>query len=73
MSIKNCNTDIAFEVLMQENNPNSRKYDSGYDGILPECRECRFHRPLWKYETCLFKYCPYSLKQISTRKKRKEE
>ena len=23
-------------------------YDSGVDGILPECRSCRFHRPFWK-------------------------
>lgn len=37
----------AFEALMQET-PGSDHYDSGADGILPECRSCRFHRPGWK-------------------------
>ena len=33
----------AFEALMQET-PYSH-YDSGCDGICPECRSCQFHRP----------------------------
>ena len=60
------NTDLAFQALMQENNPLHKQYDSGCDGILPECRTCRFHRPHWKYETCVFKFCPYTKDQVST-------
>ena len=46
------NTLLAFEVLMQET-PYSH-FDSGCDGITPECRTCRFHRPHWKYQSCVF-------------------
>lgn len=35
---------VAFEALMKDT-PGFDHYDSGYDGILPECRNCRFHRP----------------------------
>ena len=44
---------VAFEALMKDT-PGFDHYDSGYDGILPECRTCRFHRPLWKYQSCVF-------------------
>ena len=42
----------AFEAMMKET-PYSR-YDSGCEGITPECRTCRFHRPYWKYQSCVF-------------------
>ena len=48
---------VAFEALMKDT-PGFDHYDSGYDGILPECRTCRFHRPLWKYQSCVFEECP---------------
>lgn len=48
-------TIVAFELMMQET-PYSR-YNSGCDGIMPECRSCRFHRPYWKYQTCVFEEC----------------
>ena len=35
---------VVFEALMKDT-PGFDHYDSGYDGILPECRNCRFHRP----------------------------
>ena len=38
----------ALELLMQTT-PGFEHFDSGADGILPECRSCRFHRPHWKY------------------------
>ncbi len=57
---------------MRENSPTTKQYDSGEDGILEECRSCRFHRPNWKYETCAYEFCPYSVEPISTRKKIKE-
>ena len=48
---------VAFEALMKDT-PGFDHYDSGYDGILPECRNCRFHRPLWKYQSCVFEEMP---------------
>ncbi len=59
-------TETAFEAMMKET-PYA-KYDSGYDGILPECRTCRFHRPHWKYQSCVFEHCPYSQGELSTRR-----
>lgn len=53
---------------MRENSPTAKQYDSGADGILEDCRSCRFHRPNWKYETCVYEFCPYSREPISTRK-----
>jgi hypothetical protein len=41
----------ALELLMQTT-PGFEHFDSGADGILPECRSCRFHRPFWKYQSC---------------------
>ena len=56
----------AFEAMMKET-PYSR-YDSGSEGITPECRTCRFHRPYWKYQSCVFEECPYSTYKLSTRR-----
>lgn len=47
----------ALELLMQTT-PGFEHFDSGADGILPECRSCRFHRPFWKYQSCVFAECP---------------
>ena len=69
MSNKEISDDFAFEMIMKET-PCSSKFDSGCDGILPECRTCRFHRPYWHFETCVFEYCPYSEIPISTRKEK---
>ena len=55
---------LAFEVLMRET-PYSH-FDSGCEGITPECRTCRFHRPHWKYQSCVFAECPYCCKPVST-------
>lgn len=57
----------AFEELMQDI-PGFNHYDSGHDGICPECRSCQFHRPLWKYQSCVFPECPYSPVVLSTRR-----
>ena len=42
----------AFEALMKE--------------VPGECRSCCFHRPYWKYQTCVFEECPYSPVKLST-------
>ena len=57
----------ALELLMQTT-PGFEHFDSGTDGILPECRSCRFHRPFWKYQSCVFVECPYCCKPVSTLK-----
>lgn len=62
----------AFEALMQET-PGSDQYDSGADGILPECRSCRFHRPSWKTKTCVFDECPYCMEPVSTVKPQRDD
>ena len=62
---------VAFEAMMKET-PYA-KYDSGYDGIIPECRTCRFHRPHWKYQSCMFENCPYSPRELSTRRSEAKE
>ena len=56
----------VFGALMQET-PHSH-FDSGSEGIPPECRACRFHRPHWKYQSCAFEECPYSSEKLSTRR-----
>lgn len=67
MNPSKCNQ--AFGLLMRET-PNQDHYDSGCDGICPECRTCRFHRPHRKYQSCVFQFCPYSPIAISTRKEK---
>ena len=59
----------AFDALMQET-PYSH-FDSGCEGIIPECRTCRFHRPRWKYQSCVFAECPYCCNPVSTLKNQK--
>ena len=58
----------AFDALMQET-PYFH-FDSGCDGICPECRTCRYHRPFGRHQTCVFEYCPYSPISLPTRRDR---
>ncbi len=57
----------SIEALMLDV-PGFDHYDSGHDGITPECRKCRFHRPFWKYQSCVYEQCPYSHEKLSTRR-----
>ena len=51
-------SDRAFERLMQEK-PGFDHYDSG-EAVTPEdCGTCRFYRPHWKYQFCVYAECPY--------------
>ena len=51
-------TDRAFEQLMQ-GKPGFDHYDSG-EAVTPEdCGTCRFYRPHWKYQFCVYAQCPY--------------
>ena len=65
--MKNKANAIAYAALMTQTHHNH--YDSGYDGICSDCRECRFHRPLWSKQSCVFSSCPYSAEHLSTKKK----
>ena len=49
----------AFEKLMQSK-PGFDHYDSGDDGLYPECRGCHFHRPSWEDRFCYYEECPYT-------------
>ena len=44
----------AFELLMQQK-PGFDRYQSGCAGDDEDCGTCRFYRPGWKYEFCVFK------------------
>ena len=51
-------SDRAFEQLMQDK-PGFDHYDSG-EAVTPEdCGTCRFYRPHWKYQFCVYAECPY--------------
>ena len=51
-------SDRAFEQLMQ-GKPGFDHYDSG-EAVTPEdCGACRFYRPHWKYQFCVYAECPY--------------
>ena len=51
-------SDRAFESLMQ-GKPGFDHYDSG-EAVTPEdCGTCRFYRPHWKYQFCVYAECPY--------------
>ena len=46
-------SDRAFEQLMQ-GKPGFDHYDSG-EAVTPEdCGTCRFYRPHWKYQFCVY-------------------
>ena len=50
--------DRAFENLMREK-PGFDHYDSG-EGQAPEdCGQCRYYRPYWKHQFCVYAECPY--------------
>ena len=50
--------DRAFERLMQEK-PSFDHYDGGGANAPEDCGSCRFYRPDWKYQYCVYAECPY--------------
>ena len=50
--------DRAFEQLMQER-PGADHFDNGEAGAPEGCGTCRFYRPYWKYQFCVYAECPY--------------
>ena len=51
-------SDRAFESFMQ-GKPGFNHYDSGDAGASEGCGNCRFYRPDWKYQFCVYAECPY--------------
>ena len=51
-------SDRAFEQLMQTR-PSADHFDSGEAGAPEDCGTCRFYRPHWKYQFCVYEECPY--------------
>ena len=49
--------DRAFEILMQ-GKPGFDRYENGC-AEHEDCNTCRFYRPRWKYQFCVFEECPY--------------
>ena len=45
--------DRAFEQLMQQR-PGADHFDSGDAGAPEDCGDCRFYRPDWKYQFCVY-------------------
>lgn len=46
-------SDRAFEQLMQTR-PGADHFDSGEAGAPEDCGTCRFYRPHWKYQFCVY-------------------
>ncbi|MCQ5129500.1 helix-turn-helix domain-containing protein [Butyricicoccus faecihominis] len=51
-------SDRAFEHLMTDK-PGFDHYESGDAGAPEDCGTCRFYRPHWKYQFCVYAECPY--------------
>ena len=51
-------SDRAFEQLMQAR-LGADHFDSGEAGAPEDCGTCRFYRPHWKYQFCVYEECPY--------------
>ena len=50
-------SDRAFEQLMQTR-PGADHFNSGEAGAPEDCGTCRFYRPHWKYQFCVYEECP---------------
>lgn len=51
-------SDRAFESLMT-GRPGFDHYDSGGAGAPEDCGTCRYYRPDWRYQFCVYAECPY--------------
>ena len=57
-------SDRAFEQLMQTR-PGADHFDNGEAGAPEDCGTCRFYRPHWKYQFCVYEECPYQLGKLT--------
>ncbi len=61
--------DRAFEILMQ-GKPGFDRYENGC-AACDDCNTCRFYRPRWKYQFCVYAECPYQPGRLTARKRGK--
>ena len=62
-------SDRAFEQLMQTR-PGADHFDNGEAGAPEDCGTCRFYRPHWKYQFCVYEECPYQPGKVSSSTRR---
>ncbi len=65
-------TDRAFEMLMQQT-PGFDSYSSGCVTEHEGCDVCRFYRPHWTYQYCVYAECPYELGELTAKRKRRRK
>ena len=58
-------SDRAFEQLMQTR-PGADHFDNGEAGAPEDCGTCRFYRPHWKYQFCVYEECLFCFNVCST-------
>ncbi len=63
--------DRAFEILMQ-GKPGFDRYENGC-AAYDDCNTCRFYRPRWKYQFCLYAECPYQPGRLTAKKRGKKK
>ena len=63
--------DRAFEMLMQ-GKPGFDRYENGC-AAREDCNTCRFYRPCWKYQFCVFEECPYQPGRLTAIQRGKAE
>lgn len=63
--------DRAFEILMQ-GKPGFDRYENGC-AACDDCNTCRFYRPRWKYQFCVYAECPYQPGRLTARERGKEK
>ncbi len=61
--------DRAFEILMQ-GKPGFERYENGC-AACDDCNTCRFYRPRWKYQFCVYAECPYQPGRLTAKKRGK--
>lgn len=59
--------DRAFEMLMQ-GKPSFDKFSNGC-AQHEDCGSCRFYRPHWKHQFCVYAECPYEPHKLTRKKK----
>lgn len=63
--------DRAFETLMQ-GKPGFERYENGC-AECEDCNTCRFYRPRWKYQFCVYEECPYQPGRLTAIQRGKAE
>lgn len=63
--------DRAFEMLMRSK-PGFDRYENGC-AEHEDCNTCRFYRPRWKYQFCVYEECQYQPGKLTAIQRGKAE